>query len=64
MPEGIPGGGMLIITQRRPQGLLLDDFQNGGWSGRHFVKEKALGTRLIMVRVLVPSHVETVDGEV
>ena len=29
-----------LIMQPRPQGLLLDDFQNG-------VEEKALGTRLI-----------------
>ena len=37
-------------SQPRPQGLLLDDFQNGGSSRRSailkIVEEKALGTRL------------------
>ena len=32
--------------QRRPQGFLLDDFQNGGYAILKIVEEKALGTRL------------------
>ena len=49
----------LAVWQPRPQGLLLDDFQNGGSSGEgpfsrraailKIVEKKALGTRLVGV---------------